>query len=84
MGGSGASAQCLFANLEGAKGYLGYFNFVYGEVGVGVWLGGVENLHYGDGSECVFAKLLGRYISSVKDKLAPGFDYSSCSASLAS
>lgn len=57
LGGSGPSAHCCL-QPRGAKRYLGYFNFVYGEVGVGVRLGGVENLHYGDGSECVLAELL--------------------------
>lgn len=53
----GVSASVVFAT-ERDQRYLGYFNFIYGEVGVGMRLGGVENLHYGDGSECVFAKLL--------------------------
>lgn len=56
--GGGGCQLSVVCNLEEAQRYLGYFNFVYGEVGVGVRLGGVENLHYGDGSECVFAELL--------------------------
>lgn len=48
----------LLLGTERDQRYLGYFNIVYREVGVGVGLGGVQNLHYGDGSERVFAKLL--------------------------
>lgn len=55
--GVGGVSSVLFETDRDQR-YLGYFNIVYGEVGVGVGLGGVKNLHYGDGSECVFAKLL--------------------------
>lgn len=48
----------VFFETDRDQKYLSYFNLVYGEVGVGVGLGGVEDLHYGDRSECVFAKLL--------------------------
>ena len=56
-GGVGDVSSVLFGT-ERDQRYLGYFNIVYREVGVGVGLGGVQNLHYGDGSERVFAKLL--------------------------
>lgn len=69
-GGGGAGVSSVLFVTERDQRYLGYFNFVYGEVGIGVRLGGVENLHYGDGSEGVFAKLLEVDISSVKDKPA--------------